>query len=732
MDLGNYRLPLALVISMTLLIVSVAMRIADPEPIARLRLSVFDSYLRSAPRAVDPSFPVRIVAVDEASLARIGQWPWPRDRLADIVTKLGAAGAASITFDMVFPEPDRLSPEELARALMGKPGETALVSELAKLPDNDGVLANAIVALPVVLGVAGNSEGWRKIASYPGAVSFAGDDPVASAPAFSGGIQNLPVLTKVTHGIGAVNWLPSSDQVVRRIPLVVSISGALYPSLALEAFRVGARQSTIFIKSSGSSGLMAFGQKTGIESIRVGETVLPTDGHGELWLKFSHGDPRRTISALSVLDGTFNPADVKGRYILIGATATGLLDLRATPLDAAVPGVEVHAQALEQILSGDHLVRPAYATGAEIAFLLIVGGLVAWLIERSGALVAAAVGIGAIVSIVALSWFAYADAGILFDPVYPSLSIAMLYLGVSLTSYLKSEMQRAEIRSAFGHYVAAPLIEELARNRDKLKLGGEIREVTLLFADVRGFSKISEGMRAEELIRFVNRLFTPLTEEVLKHRGTIDKFMGDAVMAFWNAPVRDPSHAANACRTALSMLDALAKLNMELEAESLISGKPFAPVRMGIGLNTGECVVGNVGSPQRFDYSVLGDVVNVAARFEEATKTYAADIIVGERTAAEAPQFAMLELDAITPRGKDRPEMIFALLGDEVFATSTTFREWERAHTALLSAQSDGNRDRIEKAIADCLRVASGSMEAYYRNAPRVRYHAPDVGPHAR
>lgn len=632
-----------------------------------------------------------------------------------MVTKLATAGAASITFDMVLPEPDRLSPSELARALTDKPAETALVAELAKLPDNDGTLAKAFAAAPVVLGVAGNSNSSLKIARYPGAISFAGDDPVAFAHAFSGGIENLPILTKSARGIGAVNWLPSSDQVVRRIPLVVSISGALYPSLALETFRVGTGQSTIFIKSSGSSGLPAFGQRTGIESIRVGETVLPTDGHGELWLKFSYSDPRRTISAVSILDGTFTPADVKGRHILIGATATGLLDLRATPLETAVPGVEVHAQAVEQILSGDHLVRPAYAAGAEIAFLLIIGGLVAWLIERSGALVAAAVGIGAIASIIAFSWFAYANAGVLFDPVYPSLSIAMLYLGVSLTSYLKSEMERAEIRSAFGHYVAAPLVEELARNRDKLKLGGETREVTLLFADVRGFSKISEGMRAEELIRFVNRLFTPLTEEILKHSGTIDKFMGDAVMAFWNAPVRDMAHAANACRTALSMLTALAKLNAELEAESFNANKPFAPVRMGIGINTGECVVGNVGSPQRFDYSVLGDVVNVAARFEEATKAYAADIIVGERTAAEAPEFAILELGAVTPRGKDRPEMIFALLGDEVFARSETFREWERAHMALLSARSDCNRDHIEKALADCLRVASGSMAAYYR-----------------
>jgi adenylate cyclase len=326
------------------------------------------------------------------------------------------------------------------------------------------------------------------------------------------------------------------------------------------------------------------------------------------------------------------------------------------------------------------------------------------------------VGLTSIAAIVAFSWFAYAQSGLLFDPVYPSLSVALLYLGVSLSSYIKSEIARAEIRSAFGHYVAAPLVEELARNRDKLKLGGETREVTLLFADVRGFSKISEGLRAEELIRFVNRLFTPLTDIILANRGTIDKFMGDAVMAFWNAPLNDAEHAASACRTALAILDALGHLNAAMKAESAAAGILFTPVRMGIGLNTGECVVGNVGSPQRFDYSVLGDVVNVAARFEEATKTFGARVVVGARTAADAKQFAFLELGSVTPRGKDRPEVIFALLGGETYAASEDFQNLHRAHALFLAARRAGDATQIERALADCMRAAPGDMVDYYRN----------------
>ena len=714
MDSGWNRLPLVLLISAALLTVCVALRIADPEPVARLRLSVFDSYLRASPRHVDTSFPVRIVAIDDASLARIGQWPWPRSRLADIVSRLSAAGAASITFDMVLAEPDRLSPEELLHALSESALSPRLTEELGKIPSNDERLTRAITGAPVVLGVAGNSSA-QKIARYPGAISFAGDDPANFVHAFTGGVENLPNLTKAARGIGAVNWLPSSDQVVRRIPLLVSIGGALYPSLALEALRVGAKQSTIFIKSSGGSGIDAFGEKTGIESVRVGDTILPSDGRGELWLKFAPSDPRRTISAVSILDGTFKPDEIKARHIILGATATGLLDLRATPLDPAVPGVEIHAQALEQMLSGDHLIRPAYAIGAEIAFLIVIGALVAWLIHRSGALVAAIVGLMAIALIIALSWFAYLQGGLLFDPIYPLLSVALLYLGVSLTSYIKSEFERAEIRSAFGHYVSAPLVEELARNRDKLKLGGDMREITLLFADVRGFSKISEGLGAEELIRFVNRLFTPLTDIILSNRGTIDKFMGDAVMAFWNAPLKDAGHAANACRTALAMLDALGHLNAAMKAESAAAGVPFMPVRMGIGLNTGECVVGNVGSPQRFDYSVLGDVVNVAARFEEATKTYGARVIVGERTAVEAEHFAFLELGSVTPRGKGRPEIIFALLGDERYAASTEFLNLKAAHDMFLAARREGDASRTEEDLAQCTRIAPSDMADYYR-----------------
>ncbi len=311
------------------------------------------------------------------------------------------------------------------------------------------------------------------------------------------------------------------------------------------------------------------------------------------------------------------------------------------------------------MLNGEHLSRPPFATGLELVYLVAAGAALAWLIGRLGAIGTAVIGAAAMLVVFAASWLAYTNAGYLLDPVYPSIAVLLVYLATSLTGYIATERERSRVRSAFGHYVAAPLVEELARNHDKLKLGGETREVTVLFADVRGFTNIAEGLTAEELIAFLNRLFTPLSDIILEERGTIDKFMGDAVMAFWNAPLLEDTHAASACRAALRMQAQVGRLNDLWAAEAAARGEAVAHVQLGIGLNTGDCCVGNVGSPQRFDYSILGDVVNIASRLEGTTKTYGVPIIVGEKTALAAPSLAFLEIASVKVRGKERPERIY-------------------------------------------------------------------------
>jgi adenylate cyclase len=688
------RQPLYVILMGAVLAAALALRIFDPAPVARMRLAVFDSMLTASPRAADQTFPVRVLDIDEASLAEFGQWPWPRTRLAEIINKLSEAGARTITIDLILAEPDRWNAANIAKELSSVPGFEPLGQRAANLPSNDTVLATAVAKAPVVMGLSADRAITRQLPDARAPFATAGDDPKLFVPSFEGGVGPLPALAEAATGLGAVNWLPETDQVIRRVPLLISAGGKLYPSLSLETIRVTQDPSaTILVRSSGASGILSFGEQTGIDSIRVGEVILPTDAQGELWLKFAPYDPRRTLSARDLLAGKIDKSEIEGRIFFIGASATGLMDLRTTPLAATVPGVEVHAQALEQMLSGDHLVRPAWATGAELIFILVAGLLSAALIAQSqtvaryiatsGAVAAAILTLVAITAVVALSWLAYRN-GLLIDPVYPALALIAVYLVGSLTSYVRSEADRARIRSAFGYYVSPAVVEELAQEPGRLKLGGETRDVTLLFADVRGFSRLSEGMDAENLVRFVNTLFTPLADEILAHRGTIDKFMGDAVMAFWNAPLTDADHARQACRTALAMQRSIVARNAARAEET-------EPVRLGIGLNTGDCVVGNVGSPQRFDYSVLGDVVNTASRLEEMTKTYGVPIIVGEQTAAAASGFALIEIGTAAIRGKDRSEKLFALMGDETLAADSRWSNLQPHLSAYAKAMAAGD-----------------------------------------
>lgn len=700
------------VVTLGLLAVMLAVRIVDPEPIARFRSSVFDAYLVLRPRAADPGFPVKIVDIDEASLASVGQWPWPRTKLAEIVTKLKDAGAKSITFDLVMPESDRMSPDALVRVLGAQvPGLEPALRGLGVVPANDAVLREAIKAAPVVLGFVGIGESSAQPGAARASFVTAGDDPRQFVPVFAGSLNSLPVLTAGAKGLGAVNWMPSQDQIVRRVGMLVTVGGVLYPSLALETLRVSSGETTVFVRSSGGSGEASFGQKTGLATIRVGKTVIPADQNGQLWLRFSGADPGRTISARRILDGTFDAKDVAGRMILIGSSSPLLFDLRATPLAQVVPGVEIHAQALEQMVSGEHLVRPDYAAGAELLFLLASGGLVAWLIANAGARTAAVVGFVSVAAVLGVSWLLYARAGYLFDPVYPSLALGAVYLVGTLHNTLGTERERTQIRSTFSHYMAPELVAELARDPTRLKLGGEMRVVTVLFADVRGFTRISEQMEAEPLVALLNQLFTPVTDIIVDHRGTIDKFIGDAVMAFWNAPLDDPAHARNACRAALAMIAELARLNAAWQAEAVSSGKPHPRIEIGIGLNTGLCCVGNLGSPRRFDYSIIGEAVNVAARLEGVTAAYGMPVIVGEGTAEAISGFAMLEIDRIVLRGKQRPERIYAVLGDEAMAATAAFAQLQARHGVVMAALESGDKAAARKAIAGLRKVGGARVE---------------------
>ncbi len=316
--------------------------------------------------------------------------------------------------------------------------------------------------------------------------------------------------------------------------------------------------------------------------------------------------------------------------MLVGTSAPGLLDLRATPLDAALPGFEVHAQALEHIMAGRTLLRPDYAVGLEQAVMVVLGLALALVLPRLAAMASAALGLSVIALMVVGGYVIYSQFGLLLDPSFPALVMFVLVTTATIYVYRRAEQQRGEVRRAFGYYVAPAVVNEIIANPHKLELGGEVRELTLLFCDVRNFTSISERMTAHELTTFINRLLTPLSEIILTNRGTIDKYMGDAIMAFWNAPLDDAAHAANAWQSAFAMIRRMESLNDEWRKEAEAAGRTYSRVAIGIGINSGNCCVGNLGSSQRFDYSAIGDDVNVASRLEGLSKVYGVPVVVSE------------------------------------------------------------------------------------------------------
>ncbi|MGB6769947.1 MAG: adenylate/guanylate cyclase domain-containing protein [Methyloceanibacter sp.] len=701
---------------------ALALRIWDPGPVARLRALVFDTYQQIEPRQFDPSLPLRIVDVDEESLKRIGQWPWPRTVLADLVRKLRDNGAAAIGFDMVFPEPDRMSPANALRFWPQSDALAGLREEVEKLPSNDQVLAEAIGQGAVVLGFIATPQAGSIPQSKAGFAN-SGDDPRLFAPAFPGAAASLPELQDKASGAGSLNWLPEHDQIIRRIAMVVQVGDKLYPSFAADLLRLAQGASTYVVKSSGASSEQSFGAKTGIVKIRIGDYEVPTEADGQMWIRFSKQAKERYLPAWRVLNGEIGKEDIAGRLAIIGTSAAGLLDLRATPLEAAVPGVELHAQAIEQILQGSFLQRPDFATPAEMLYILVLGLLIALLIYRLGAMGSAVVGGIAVAAVIALSWYAFRVFGWLVDPIYPAIALTAIYGAGTLFVFLRTEHERNRVRNAFGHYMAPALVERLADDPSRLKLGGEQRDMTLLFSDVRGFTTISEGLDAEELTHFLNSLFTPLSKIILEEQGTIDKFMGDAVMAFWNAPLDDTKHPIHGCRAALRIMEQMPGLNEHWRGEAEAKGRSFQPVKIGIGLNTGICCVGNLGSETRFDYSVIGDNVNVASRLEGQSKTYDVVTIVGETTSERAPDFAFLELDLLKVKGKTEATRIFALLGDNALKQTRGFIDFSARHNEFLTRYRARDWDAADLLLRECNKMnGSGLHQLYGLYRERIDY----------
>lgn len=651
----------------------------QPGAIAEARDLLFDVFQRLAPRP-HQDVPVKVVDIDDESLARLGQWPWPRTDIARLASILGKAGAASIAFDMVFSEPDRTSPGRIAEVLRKDPNAKGNYDNIASLPDHDVLLGQAFASVPTVVGFFLTHERQRERPLQKAGFAYSGTLEQEVVPSYEGAVVPLPTISSKAAGGGFETIYPGRDGIIRAVPLLARIGDSVYPSLSLEALRVAQGASTIIVKTTTGSGEIS-GGKAGIVQIEVGDFVVPTTLKGELWMYYRRSRPTDRIPAWQIMTGALPEAKLRALFdrqiVFVGTSAVGLKDIRATPTNYDELGVSIHAQAVEQMILGRFLTRPDWATGLERVLLIVFGIGLSFALPGLGALR------GGVLAMIALlgssygSWFAFRSGGLMLDPTYPAIEVVLVYVACTLYAFYREELARSYIHRAFDRYLSPELVQRIASDPGQLELGGEERDMTVMFCDIRGFSRISERLTAPQVIAFLIDFLTPTSEVLLAHKATIDKFIGDAILAFWNAPLDDPDHVRNAATASLALAQKIKDLNA---AHQGVAGTNWpGDVRIGVGLDSGPCCVGNIGSAQRLNYSLIGDTVNLASRIEGLTKVYGVTIAMGEGTASRLEGFAEIEIDRVRVVGRDAPERLHALLGPAEMAATQEFKEL-RAH----------------------------------------------------
>ena len=668
----------------------------------RITNLAFDAYQRLMPRT-EAGAPIAVVDIDEASINTLGQWPWPRTTLAQLVDRLGQAGAATIVFDIVFSEPDRTSMAAQAEQLRLAGAEVTLPPGGAV--SNDTAFADAIGRNSVTLGIAISNETTAPLPKPKGGFAFGGADPKTYLPTFSGGVSNIEELTSAAQGVGSFSFPTGADGVVRTVPLIFSAQGSLYPSLGLEALRVAQGAGSYVVRSTGASGEADTGNAAMV-ALRDGALDVPTGPMGDFWIYYSGLASMPTVPAIEVLSGDMAAlqAAVGGRIVLVGTSAVGLRDIVSVPMGYSVPGVKVHAEIIDQVVGQTFLTRPDWAQGAELAAAAILALVLLFAAGRTGALITSGVALVLVAIAFGSSWWAFASQRLLLDPLLPGLAVALSFLVTTPILLLMSDRERAFVRGAFGRYLSPTLVERLSANPQALVLGGEERELTVLFSDIRGFTSMSEKMNPTELTALLNGFLTPMTDILLASEGTIDKYMGDAIMCFWNAPLDIAEHERKACLAALRMVDSLVELNRGRDKL----------LKVGIGLNSAPCCVGNLGSAQRFSYSAIGDGVNLASRVEGLTKAYGVSVLVTEPTRQAAGDLAFLEVDLVRVVGRADAVPIHTLVGDDAMASTPAFQALAADHAELIAAYRAADPDRAEVALSKARAHGSDDVTKLY------------------
>jgi len=628
-----------------------------------------------------------IVDIDEKSLGEVGRWPWSRDRMALLLKRLfDQYGARIVGFDVVFAEPDESSGlrvlDRLGQMqLRADPAFHGALREVRRGLDYDGLFAEAMQGRAVVLGYYFSNHDQ---ASVGGALP----PPALPAGTFAGRMQpltvwtgygaNLPMLQKAAASAGHFLPMVDFDGVSRRLPLLVEYQGAYYEALPLAMVRtlLGGGLKPGFVSEGGAE----YGGLEWFEVTTVrGSLGIPVDEHAAALIPFrGEQGSFRYVSAADVLRGKVDKDLLAGKIVLVGTTAPGLLDLRSTPVGSAYPGVEVHANMISGILDGAVKIRPRYVMAVELTILLVAGLILVFLLPRLSPLFGTLLTLGVLGGVAGINLAAW-QSGLVLPVAATVWLIGGLYvLNVSWGFFVEARSKR-QFTELFGQYVPPELVDEMARDPERYSMDGKKEELTVLFADVRGFTTISEGLDPRELAHLMNEFLTAMTEVIRRHRGTVDKYIGDAIMAFWGAPVADPEHARHAVLAALKMQEAVRNLDGSFRARG------WPELRIGVGINSGLMTVGDMGSAVRKAYTVMGDAVNLASRLEGVTKTYGVGIIVGEATQQVLPDFVFRELDRVRVKGKALPVSLYEPLGKvgEVgVAREAELKLWQEALSA--------------------------------------------------
>ena len=673
--------------------------------IEQLSSIIHDYRLRlTMPRTQDDR--IVIVDIDEKSLKEEGRWPWSRDRMALLMGKLfDQYGVAVVGFDVVFAEKDESSGLKVLQAfgqnqLKGDMAFQSALSQIQPQLEYDKLFADKIKNRNVVLGYyLNNYKEQRTSGMLPEPVLSSGSfkgHPVG-VTTYNGYGANLPELQQAAVRAGHINPLVDFDGKVRRVPMLAEYNGAYYESLSVAMVRAWLGTAKL---SPGYAGIKSSGY-AGLEWLELeaagGKLKIPVDSDAATFVPYRGGQGSfRYISITDVLHGRVDLAQLKNKIILVGTTAPGLMDMRATPVAQVYPGVEIHANLISGILDQNLKEQPAYMLGAEVVWLLFIGIALSVLLPLFTPARAILVSVFALIITAGLTLVAWQYGNILMPVANSLLMIALLFvLNMSYGYFVESRIKR-QITGLFGQYVPGELVEEMAKHPESVSMEGESREMTILFSDVRGFTNISESLDPKELSLLMNEFLTPLSRIIHKYRGTIDKYMGDCIMAFWGAPLPDNDHARNAILAGMEMQSALQALQPRFKERG------WPEIHVGVGINSGRVSVGNMGSEIRVAYTVMGDEVNLASRLEGITKQYGVGIIVGENTRNLVTEFLYRELDHVRVKGKDKPVAIYEPIAltseaskaqqDEVKLFHEVRRlyrkqDWEQAELQLMNLQ---------------------------------------------